>query len=107
LKSTDGGANWEDWAVNDEDDAHLNNILELADGTLLIAAEAGHAYRSTDAGETWETLDFPYQGSMFGADAAGDGCVIFYGLRGHLLRSCDRGDSWEELQSGTENTLAG
>lgn len=107
LQTTDGGANWDEWAVNDEDDAHLNNIVELADGTLLIAAEAGFAYRSSDAGESWEALDFPYQGSMFGADVAADGCVLFYGLRGHVIRSCDRGDSWEELPPETENTLAG
>lgn len=107
LRTSDGGQHWEDWAVNDQDDAHLNNIVELADGTLLIAGEAGYSYRSTDAGESWEALDIPYHGSMFGADLAGDGCVLFYGLRGHILRSCNQGDSWEELDSRSEYTLAG
>ncbi|MDZ4731503.1 MAG: YCF48-related protein [Xanthomonadales bacterium] len=107
LSTADGGQNWEDWAVNDADDAHLNNIVELSDGTLLIAGEAGFSYRSDDAGETWEALDIPYQGSMFGADVAGDGCILFYGLRGHILRSCASVGSWEELETKSENTLAG
>ncbi len=107
LRTADGGQTWEDWAVNDEDDAHLNNIVGLSNGNLLIAGEAGFSYRSTDEGESWEPLDLPYQGSLFGADVAGDGCVLFYGLRGHILRSCDGGDSWEELDSGSEDTLAG
>jgi photosystem II stability/assembly factor-like uncharacterized protein len=107
LLTEDGGQNWDDWAVNDEDDAHLNNFVELEDGTLLIAGEAGFSYRSKDAGETWESIEVPYPGSMFGAALAGDGCVLFFGLRGHIQQSCDQGDSWIEFDTGSENTLAG
>lgn len=107
LTTADGGQTWDDSAVNDEDDAHLNNIVELPDGSLLIAGEAGFSYRSADAGETWQALDIPYEGSLFGADIAGDGCVLLYGLRGHILRSCDQGLSWEELSMASEETLAG
>jgi photosystem II stability/assembly factor-like uncharacterized protein len=107
LTTTDGGQSWDDWAINDEDDAHLNSIIELSDGVLLIAGGAGFSYRSTDEGETWEPLDLPYQGSLFGAELAGDDCVLFFGLRGHILRSCDESESWDELNSSSENTLAG
>ncbi len=107
LVTIDGGKNWEDSAVNDEDDAHLNAIIELTDGKLLIAGEAGNSYRSSDGGETWEHLDLPYQGSMFGAVLTEDACVLFYGLRGHVMRSCNDGDDWEELTTGSEATLLG
>jgi photosystem II stability/assembly factor-like uncharacterized protein len=107
LVTDDGGQNWEEWAVHDEDDAHLNAMAELADGALLIAGEAGHAYRSFDSGETWEALELPYQGSMFGAVTVGGGCVIFAGLRGHAMQSCDAGQSWATLETGTEATLIG
>jgi photosystem II stability/assembly factor-like uncharacterized protein len=107
LITTDGGQSWEDWAVNEEDDAHLNAILGLPSGDLLIAGEAGHSYRSSDGGETWATLEMPYQGSMFGALRTEDNCVLFYGLRGHVLRSCDEGDNWQQLASGSEATLLG
>ena len=107
LLTSDGGLNWEDWAVNEEDDAHLNAIIRMPDGSLLIAGEAGYSYRSNDQGETWERMDIPYAGSMFGAVLANDTCVLFYGLRGHVMRSCDDGDQWEELNTGSEATLLG
>lgn len=105
LETRDGGATWRDRIVNEEDDYHLNALVELADGTLLIAGEAGHSYRSIDRGESWASLDLPYPGSMFTAFEAGDGCVMFAGLRGHAMRSCDAGTSWAEVPTGSETTL--
>ncbi len=107
LLTSDGGNSWEDWAVNDEDDAHLNALIELSDGTLLIAGEAGFSYRSRDRAQTWEPMDMPYQGSMFGAVKVPGNCILFYGLRGHVMKTCDQGDSWEELQTDSESTLLG
>ena len=107
LLTSDGGQSWEDGAVNDEDDAHLNAIIETSGGSLLIAGEAGFSYRSTDGGVTWVSMDMPYGGSMFGAVSTAESCVLFYGLRGHVMRSCDDGDNWEELSTGSEATLLG
>lgn len=105
LVTGNGGATWDEWAVNEEDDYHLNSLIELGDGTLLIAGEAGYSYRSFDQGETWEPLDLPYHGSMFRALDLGGGCVLFVGLRGHAMRSCDRGDTWEEVETDSDSTL--
>lgn len=106
LVTADGGANWDDHYVSDEE-WHLNRLLDFGDGRLLIAGEAGFAYRSTDNGETWEVLELPYPGSMFGIVGAGDGCAVLYGLRGTVLETCDFGDSFEELDTGTESSLMG
>ncbi|HGM7788048.1 TPA: WD40/YVTN/BNR-like repeat-containing protein, partial [Pseudomonas aeruginosa] len=55
-------------------------------------------FRSKDWGATWEKLEGPYEGSLFGAIGTADaGGVLVYGLRGHLFRSADFGDSWEEI----------
>lgn len=107
MLTSDGGNTWEDWAVNDEDDAHLNAIIGLPSGTLLIGGEAGFSYRSRDEGETWERLELPYEGSLFGAVTDGGSCALLFGLRGHVIRSCDDGDTWEELATGSEATLLG
>jgi len=107
LLTSDGGHSWQDGAVNEEDDAHLNAIIEIPGGELLIAGEAGNSYRSSDGGKTWERMHLPYKGSMFGAVLDDASCVLFYGLRGHVLRSCDGGDSWKELKTGSEATLLG
>lgn len=105
LVTDDGGRSWQDRAVSEEDDAHLNAFVELADGTWMIAGEAGFSYRSFNRGETWEPMDLPYQGSMFSAFERDDGCVMFAGLRGHVMRSCDAGAQWEEVGSGSTSTL--
>lgn len=106
LITSDGGANWDDHYVSDEE-WHLNRLLDYGDGRLLIAGEAGFAYRSIDRGETWEVLELPYPGSMFGIVGSGDGCAVLYGLRGTVLQTCDFGDGFEELDSGTESSLMG
>ena len=106
MQTSDGGHTWEDAAVNEEDDYHLNALLAYPDGRYLIAGEAGYSYRSFDQGQSWESMDMPYLGSMFGAVDEGNGCVLFFGLRGHVQKSCDFGDSWEELDTGSQTTIA-
>jgi photosystem II stability/assembly factor-like uncharacterized protein len=106
LFTEDGGRNWDEELINQED-WHNNAILDLGDGRLMIAGEAGFSYRSQDGGATWETLTMPYGGSMFGIVEGDDDCIIVYGLRGNIQESCDFGDSWVELDSGTEASIAG
>lgn len=105
MTTHDAGLNWEDEMVDPEVDYHLNSMV--VDGEQrFIAGEAGYSYRSLDGGDTWEPLDLPYQGSMWGALAA-NGCILFYGLRGHVLESCDRGEMWEQLESRTLASISG
>lgn len=87
-------------------ECHLNAILRLSDGRLMIAAERGYGFRSEDGGKTWEAFRFPYPGSMFGLVEQG-GCVIAFGLRGHIQRSCDFGTTWEAIETGSEQSLMG
>jgi len=107
LRTSDGGHNWEDATVDPEIDFHLNKLLDLGDGKWLIAGEAGYSYRSYDYGETWEPLDLPYQGSMWGGLETAGGCVLFFGLRGHVMESCDLGTSWNGIETGTEASISG
>lgn len=105
LFTRDGGRNWDDGIVN-EDEWH-NNALAVNDDALLVAAEAGMSYRSLDDGESWEPIEMPYPGSMFGAISNSDQCFVVFGLRGNVQESCDSGDSWEELDSGTQSSIMG
>ena len=72
---------------------------------LFIAAEAGVAYRSDDAGETWRELPSPYAGSWFGALALDADHVLLFGLRGRLFHSEDTGETWTQVTTGTNATL--
>ena len=87
-------------------ECHLNALLDLGAGRMMLAAERGYGYRSIDGGETWESFRFPYPGSMFGLLAANDGIVAF-GLRGNVQYTNDFGDEWEMLDSGVSSTLMG
>jgi photosystem II stability/assembly factor-like uncharacterized protein len=104
LTSEDGGTSWEERPIG-PDDFHLNDLVEAPDGTLYLAAEAGHLYRSDDRGDSWLSLTTPYEGSLFGGLVLGDGALLVFGLRGNLFRSDDRGETWSEIATGTEATL--
>jgi photosystem II stability/assembly factor-like uncharacterized protein len=82
-------------------DMHLNAIVPIADGSLLLVGEAGALFRSDDDGATWRRLDSPYDGSFFGGLALTHDSLLVFGLRGNLFRSDDGGASWRELSSGT------
>ncbi len=106
LVTDDGGENWLDESVDYENEYHLNNLVRFEDGRRMIAGEAGYSYRSFDDGATWEALDLPYLGSMWGAQVIDEQCVLLFGLRGHILETCDFGDTWEELDTGTQTSLS-
>ena len=107
LVTSDGGATWEAGVVDEENEYHLNAMVRFPDGVRLIAGEAGYSYRSLDDGVSWQPLELPYDGSMWGAIITSRGCVVFYGLRGHVLQSCDAGENWVELESGSLASLLG
>lgn len=107
LRTSDGGHNWEDATVDPDIEFHLNKLLDMGDGRWLIAGEAGNSYRSYDHGESWEQLDMPYQGSMWGALTTAGDCALFFGLRGHVMETCDFGTNWTEVETGTEASISG
>jgi photosystem II stability/assembly factor-like uncharacterized protein len=127
LTSTDSGTTWNERKFaatsppkpsapnavvvsNTEDgdvppDFHLNRIVAASGSRLYIAAEAGHLYRSDDAGNTWVELVTPYEGSFFGILPLNGDSLLAYGLRGHLFRSDDAGKTWRAIETGTQAML--
>ena len=94
-------------ALGEESDPHLNAIARTSNGSLMILAERGSAFRSRDDGATWQRIRLPYDGSMFGAIGYQGDRVLAYGLRGHVFETTDLGDHWTERASGTEQGLMG
>jgi len=105
LATRDGGDSWERRSIRDGEDFHLNQLAAAADGTLYVAAEAGHLYRSDDGGTTWVPLPSPYPGSFFGVLPLVEGPVLAFGLRGRLYASEDRGLKWTRIETDSEATL--
>jgi photosystem II stability/assembly factor-like uncharacterized protein len=103
LRSDDGGRSWMDDSI-DPGEPHVNMIARGDDGLLMAAAEFGLAFRSEDRGRTFELIELPYQGSLFGTLFA-DGAWLVFGLRGRVFWSDDRGDGWEAVRTGTDASL--
>jgi photosystem II stability/assembly factor-like uncharacterized protein len=100
LGTTDGGQHWADISerLDNEDQYHLNGIAQVKDAGLFVVGEMGSMFRSADDGQTWEKLEGPYQGSLFGVvGTAQPDTLLAYGLRGNLYRSTDFGDSWAPI----------
>ncbi|MBI2382574.1 MAG: hypothetical protein HYV18_00675 [Gammaproteobacteria bacterium] len=88
--TTDGGDTWNAAAFPfTELGMHLNAIVRLNDGSLLIAGERGVAAHSTDGGRSWRQLQTPYSGSFFGALPLGERGAVIYGMRGNIYRVAD------------------
>ncbi|MGC1332137.1 MAG: YCF48-related protein, partial [Pseudomonas sp.] len=97
LSTEDGGQHWQDVSqrLDNPDQLHLNAIIAVKDAGLLIVGEQGVIFRSADAGLTWQRVQGPYEGSLFGAVATAQArTLLMFGLRGHVFRSSDFGDSW-------------
>ncbi|WP_099238370.1 YCF48-related protein [Pseudomonas sp. ICMP 460] len=101
IETTDGGRTWTDVSdrLDNEDQFHLNAIAQIKDAGLFIVGEQGSMFRSSDDGQTWEKLEGPYEGSLFGViSTAQPQTLLAYGLRGNLYRSTDFGNTWERVE---------
>ena len=106
YESADGGKSWNARKVT-EDDKHLNAIVRVAEGKLLILGEAGTILVSGDAGRTWSSVQSPYKGSLFGAVVGDEGAIVAFGLRGRIYRSTDAGRTWTQVDNPAQVTLMG
>ena len=106
YETADGGKAWNVRKVL-EDDKHLNAIVKLADGKLVILGEAGTILTSGDSGKTWTAVQSPYNGSLFGGVVADDGAIVGFGLRGRIYRSSDAGKTWKQVDNASHATLMG
>ena len=104
YESSDEGKTWTARKVI-ADDKHLNSVVALGDGRMLIFGEAGTILSSSDWGKTWTPQPSPYKGSLFGSLVASDGAVIAFGMRGNIYRSADKGKSWQQVDDPAGATL--
>ena len=96
IETTDAGKTWNDVSerLDNEDQYHLNAIAHVKGAGLFIVGEQGSMFRSSDDGQTWEKLEGPYEGSLFGViSTAQPRTLLAYGLRGNLYRSTDFGST--------------
>jgi photosystem II stability/assembly factor-like uncharacterized protein len=109
LSTSDGGETWQPILDRiDNFDAYHYYAITPAGDALFIVGERGMLFRSWDEGQSWETLESPYEGSYFGVAGSHDGSlVVVFGLRGNAFASFDKGRSWVPIDAAKGSTLSG
>lgn len=109
VETKDGGKTWTQRTLvaGSSDDSHLNGIFATRDGAIIVAAEFGKVFRSTDKGATFAEVDTGYEGSFWGGMALKDGAALIYGMRGNVYRSTNDGVTWSKIDSGTDKSVSG
>lgn len=104
--SADGGERWTPWMDRLPNPRALHwYVARRAGDTLLLAGEQGLLARSTDGGQTFQTMNSPYKGSWFAGEIRADGQTVLAGLRGNVWRSTDDGAQWTQLTSPVPATI--
>ncbi|MCY4044467.1 MAG: YCF48-related protein, partial [Cellvibrionales bacterium] len=110
LKSSDGGATWNDHRANvpNEMEFHLNAVSGLADGSVVIAGEAGFVAVSNDQGVSFTLADLGYEGTVFDVKASPSGHqLVATGLRGKTFIAGTDLFNWTDITPDVGFSLAG
>jgi hypothetical protein len=104
LKSTDGGATWQNTSLSHQSPVNLavgRILIQPSDLNVLFAAASNGIYKSTDAGENWtrkkilrgKDMEFhPLHDSIIYASTYGYGTDTVY-----IYRSADWGETWTQV----------
>ncbi len=109
IETQDGGKTWTQRTLlaDSKEDKHLNKVFATKHGTILVAAELGTVFRSTDEGKTFTEVKTAYEGSFWGGMALNDGSALIFGMRGNVYHSTDDGATWAKVNSGTDKSIGG
>jgi photosystem II stability/assembly factor-like uncharacterized protein len=107
VETSDGGKTWTQREIVPDSDRHLNKAFAGKDGVILVAAESGKVFRSTDHGVTFTEIQTDYDGSFWGGMTLKNGSSLVYGMRGNAYRSDDAGQTWYKIDSGTDKSIGG
>jgi len=110
LGTKDGGASWQTIQVaapasGGKADRNFYQIFQSGKGTILIAAEAGIVYRSTDGGSNWVPVETGSRGSFWTGISLKSGVILVGGLAGNLYRSVDDGKTWSQIDIGVRSSI--
>ncbi|MCP5086972.1 MAG: hypothetical protein GY952_09245 [Rhodobacteraceae bacterium] len=95
LRSTDAGLTWQE--LPNANQVAFQELIVLADNTLIAIEDNGSILRSQDVGESWQTTQSPI---VFGTNIlrkAPTSSALFAISNSAIVRSDDGGKSWETL----------
>ncbi len=101
IKSIDGGVTWQQVATILEPavDFHAMAVSKSKPDMILGFDSAGRGlYKTTDAGKTWSSIEYPEYISAL-AISPNDSQLIFTGTGKGIFKSSDSGKTWAHLKS--------
>lgn len=105
LATADGGKTWQPWMDHADNERQFHLYALSGDVQRpYIVGEQGLVLRLNEAGQRFERLETPYNGSFFGVSTAG-AQVLAYGLRGSAYLSGDEGRNWRRIETGTDANI--
>ncbi|WP_433885751.1 WD40/YVTN/BNR-like repeat-containing protein [Pseudomonas vranovensis] len=108
VHTRDGGKSWAyEPSMDNPERLHLNTLLGLASGSLLVAGEGGRLHRSDDGGAHWQPSQQLTQASLYNLLQLKSGQILAFGFGGTLLSSLDQGQSWHGLPLPVRASLYG
>ena len=97
--STDQGQTWKQANVGLANTT-VSAVLVTSTESMLVAAENGHLFRTTDGGNTW-TFDWLFGSTPVNHLILSKSGTIFAGTNGAgVYRSTDDGESWQQTNNG-------
>lgn len=106
FATMDGGETWQPALdrISAPNDKHLYSI-QVAGNECFIVGEQGAVFHASDCGKSFAAVNTPYEGTYFGAIAAGSRAMVVYGMRGNVYWSDDAGASWHKSAIPTPNSI--
>ncbi|MGO2512325.1 WD40/YVTN/BNR-like repeat-containing protein [Marinomonas polaris] len=106
FESIDGGQTWVSWMdrIDNPFGLHLYSIRKQGE-RILVAGEQGFVALSMDDGQSFETIETPYEGSFFTAQLLGQDEIVLAGLRGNTLLSDDNGLHWKDIKNPISSSI--
>jgi photosystem II stability/assembly factor-like uncharacterized protein len=106
LHSTDGGASWDTWSL--DEDLYLTTIQFVDQDHGVATGEFGTVLLTADGGSTWDRASdlpgsFYPQAAYFASPTTG--WVV--GLNGTIWKTDDSGESWQSMQNAGTAPLYG
>lgn len=94
LRTIDGGLTWQVMSDAGSLSPQIEDLIVLANGDLLAAADAPGLYRSTDGGASWSPVANPANGTLRNLFALDATTIFAVGDNGRVIRSTDGGASF-------------
>lgn len=103
--STDGGFTWKVLFIGHVSPAPVIEIDPITNTTVYVAVGPGNIRRSTNQGQTWDTIPEP-EAAYTGAEltslavAPSNDSILYVGYTTGIFKSADKGNTWQSLDLG-------